>query len=183
MMRKRWVLLVAAVLIAIAVAGGSLGRSEATQAGPSTQETSADTAPVERGNLTSTVSVYGTLGYRARPDGSPYAVINQTQGIYTKLPSVGDEVGCGDVLYRVDDHPVVLLCGSTPAYRSLSEGDTGPDVAELNANLMPKPISATLTHRGGFRGHGVKADGLFAEFVFNWRIKRECLVPRRSLSW
>jgi multidrug efflux pump subunit AcrA (membrane-fusion protein) len=136
MMRKRWVLLVAAVLIAVAVAGGSLGRSEATQADPSTQETSAETATVERGNLTSTVSVYGTLGYRARPDGSPYAVINQTQGIYTKLPSVGDEVGCGDVLYRVDDHPVVLLCGSTPAYRSLSEGDSGPDVAELNANLM-----------------------------------------------
>jgi multidrug efflux pump subunit AcrA (membrane-fusion protein) len=31
---------------------------------------------------------------------------------------------------------VLLLCGSTPAYRSLSQGDTGPDVAELNANLV-----------------------------------------------
>jgi peptidoglycan hydrolase-like protein with peptidoglycan-binding domain len=40
------------------------------------------------------------------------------------------------VLYRVDDHPVLLLCGSTPAYRSLSQGDRGPDVAELNANLV-----------------------------------------------
>jgi hypothetical protein len=40
------------------------------------------------------------------------------------------------VLYRVDDHPVLLLCGSTPAYRSLSKGDSGPDVAELNANLV-----------------------------------------------
>jgi multidrug efflux pump subunit AcrA (membrane-fusion protein) len=29
-----------------------------------------------------------------------------------------------------------LLCGSTPAYRSLSKGDSGPDVAELNANLV-----------------------------------------------
>lgn len=133
-MRKRWVLPLAAVSIAVAVGGGALASPEARQASPSTHET--DTAPVLRGNLTSTVSVFGTLGYRARPDGSPHIVINQTQGIYTQLPSVGDEVGCGDVLYRVDDHPVVLLCGSTPAYRSLSEGDSGPDVAELNANLV-----------------------------------------------
>jgi hypothetical protein len=40
------------------------------------------------------------------------------------------------VLYRVNDNPVLLLCGSTPAYRSLSKGDSGPDVAELNANLV-----------------------------------------------
>jgi peptidoglycan hydrolase-like protein with peptidoglycan-binding domain len=30
----------------------------------------------------------------------------------------------------------VLLCGRTPAYRGLSEGDTGPDVRQLNANLV-----------------------------------------------
>ena len=32
--------------------------------------------------------------------------------------------------------PVVLLQGSTPAYRTLSEGATGPDVAELNRDLV-----------------------------------------------
>jgi hypothetical protein len=31
---------------------------------------------------------------------------------------------------------VLLLCGSTPAYRSLSKGAHGPDVVELNANLV-----------------------------------------------
>jgi hypothetical protein len=41
----------------------------------------------------------------------------------------------------VSDSPVVLLYGSTPAYRSLSEGAaatdvTGPDVQELNADLV-----------------------------------------------
>jgi hypothetical protein len=40
------------------------------------------------------------------------------------------------VLYRVNDKPVLLLCGSTPAYRSLSKGDSGRDVTELNANLV-----------------------------------------------
>jgi hypothetical protein len=42
----------------------------------------------------------------------------------------------GHVLYRVDGAPVVLLYGSTPAYRTLSEGTTGGDVAELNADLV-----------------------------------------------
>jgi hypothetical protein len=63
-------------------------------------------------------------------------VINRARGTYTKLPNGGDKVDCGGVLYRVDDKPVLLLCGSTPAYRSLSEGDRGPDVTELNANLV-----------------------------------------------
>jgi hypothetical protein len=82
------------------------------------------------------VSQYGTLTYRARSDGSAYTVINRARGTYTKLPRTGDEVHCGDVLYRVSDNPVLLLCGSTPAYRSLSKGKSGRDVAELNANLV-----------------------------------------------
>jgi hypothetical protein len=63
-------------------------------------------------------------------------VFNQARGTYTEVPSVGDRVDCGEVLYRVNDKPVLLLCGSTPAYRALSHGDRGPDVAELNANLV-----------------------------------------------
>ena len=77
----------------------------------------------------------GTLTYRARSDGSPYSVINQARGTYTKLPDDGDQVDCGDVLYRVDDNPVLLLCGTVPAYRDLHTGDVGEDVRQLNRNL------------------------------------------------
>jgi len=45
------------------------------------------------------------------------------------------------VLYRVDGQPVMLLYGSTPAYRTLAEGAhasdvTGTDVAQLNRDLV-----------------------------------------------
>jgi hypothetical protein len=78
----------------------------------------------------------GTLTYRARSDGSPYSVINRRSGTYTELPEAGDKVDCGAVLYRVDANPVLLLCGSSPAYRSLWAGNRGADVTELNANLV-----------------------------------------------
>jgi hypothetical protein len=39
------------------------------------------------------------------------------------------------VLYRVDDRPVLLLCGAVPAYRALRVGDAGRDVRQLNRAL------------------------------------------------
>ena len=109
--------------------------SSAKQATPAAQEPPANTATVEQGELSAMVSLDGTLTYRARSDGSPYSAINQARGIYTELPDDGDKVDCGDVLYRVDDDPVLLLCGTVPAYRDLDSGDAGNDVRQLNRNL------------------------------------------------
>jgi hypothetical protein len=90
---------------------------------------------VVRQDLTSQTEVSATLGYAGS-----YSVVNQAQGTVTSLPSVGQVVSQGQVLYEVSGAPVVLLYGSTPAYRSLSEGTstalTGPDVAELNTDLV-----------------------------------------------
>ena len=135
-MRKTWVLAAAVVLVAAAAVGGVVAVSGGGQATPAAQASAANTATVDRGKLSDMVSQYGILTYRARSDGSPYAVINRAGGTYTKLPDAGDKVDCGAVLYRVNNHPVLLLCGSTPAYRSVSAGDSGPDVAALNANLV-----------------------------------------------
>jgi Putative peptidoglycan binding domain len=132
---KTWVPAAAAVLVAVTVTGGVVVASGAKEATPAALEAPANTAKVEKGNLSSLVSLDGILTYRARSDGSPYSAINQARGIYTKLPDEGDKVDCGDVLYRVDDDPVLLLCGAVPAYRDLHEGDKGKDVRQLNRNL------------------------------------------------
>jgi peptidoglycan hydrolase-like protein with peptidoglycan-binding domain len=47
----------------------------------------------------------------------------------------------------VNDRPVVLLHGSTPAYRTLAAGASGPDVAELNADLVALGYATTAQLR------------------------------------
>ncbi len=135
MRSKKWVLAAAAVLIALA-AGGVIVMSGSRQQALAAQQAQVGTAQVERMTLSAMISQTGTLTYWARSDGSPYSVINQARGTYTKLPAAGQVISQGHVLYRVNDRPVVLLYGSTPAYRTLSAGANGPDVDELNADLV-----------------------------------------------
>jgi multidrug efflux pump subunit AcrA (membrane-fusion protein) len=130
-MKRRIALAGAVAMIAVAV----VAMSSARQAAPAAPPPPAITAKVAKGPLSGMVSLDGTLTYRARPDGSPYSVINQAGGTYTKLPDAGDGLDCGDVLYRVDEQPVLLLCGAVPAYRDLHKGDEGKDVRQLNRNL------------------------------------------------
>src|SRR5437764_7739858 len=133
----RWKIWVpAAVVAAVTVTGVVLALAGGKQAVAAAGPLPVGTARVERRTLSAMVSQGGILTYRARPDGSPYAVINQAHGTYTSLPAVGQVISQGHALYRVNNSPVVLLYGSTPAYRTLSAGTSGPDVAELNNDLV-----------------------------------------------
>ena len=100
-------------------------------------------ARVRQGTLSAQVTGLGTLGYTAQPDGTPYWVVNQASGTFTALPGTGQVIREGQVIYRVSNSPVVLLNGSTPASRSLSAGDSGPDVRELNADLVAMGYAAS----------------------------------------
>jgi hypothetical protein len=135
----------AAMLVAVAVVGGVVVLSGGEQDTASAQAASANTATVQKGKLSAAVSQDGILGYRARPDGSPFSAINHAQGTYTELPEAGDKVGCGGVLYRVDDEPVLLLCGTVPAYRALHVGDAGQDVGQLNRSLHVRGAGDAFT--------------------------------------
>jgi hypothetical protein len=132
--RTAWVL-TAAVLVAVGAVGGVVLLAGGGPASASAQVAPVTTATVQQGKLSAAVSQDGTLGFQARPDGSPFAAINHARGTYTQLPQVGDQVSCGGVLYRVDDRPVLLLCGAVPAYRALHVGDAGRDVRQLNRDL------------------------------------------------
>ena len=141
MTRKTWVLAGAAGLVAVIVAlnvvtSTSNQSAHAAQAPPTT-------AKVEMQTLSAMISLNGTLTYQAGSDGSPYSVINQAQGVYTALPGIGQVISQGQVLYDVNDNPVVLLYGLVPFYRTLSAGSTGADVAQLNADLVALGYAST----------------------------------------
>ena len=70
---------------------------------------------------------------------------------------MGDKVGCGGVLYRVDDRPVLLLCGTVPAYRALHVGDAGQDVRQLNRNLHVRGAGDAFTTKTQTGAQGAPA--------------------------
>jgi hypothetical protein len=137
--RRRWI--AAAGLAAVAAAGLAAGIAGARTGGGaggggvSDNAYPSSTATVTRQGLSSEIPVAATLGYAGS-----FTVVNQASGILTRLPQAGTVISQGQVLYEVSGRPVVLLYGATPAYRSLSAGTnnalTGPDVRELNADLV-----------------------------------------------
>ena len=133
--RRRWIVI--ALVLVLALAGGALAISYPFAGGGGgnggTIDNGARTslATVTERPLSSQTDVSATLGYAGS-----YSVVNEAQGTVTALPAVGKIITQGHVLYRVNGSPVVLLYGSVPAYRTLSEGMTGADVQELNADLV-----------------------------------------------
>jgi multidrug efflux pump subunit AcrA (membrane-fusion protein) len=123
------VVLVLAVSTALAVWSFGRGGRQANEGIDKGSSTSL--ASVTRGSLSSRTSVNGTLTYAGS-----HAVVNQATGTLTALPAVGDVIEPGEVLYRVDGDPVILLQGNVPAYRILVQGLSGPDVRQLNADLV-----------------------------------------------
>jgi hypothetical protein len=132
--RRRWA---AAAVVVVAVAGagaawmaGAFGPS--TSSGGNTGAPAPQTYTVTREDLSATTSENATLGYAAS-----YAVNGQGGGTLTWLPSAGSVIRQGQVLYRVDNGtPVVLLYGSVPDWRNMSEGTTGEDASQLNHDLV-----------------------------------------------
>lgn len=132
------VLLVAAAVIVIAVLP-SRGRSDSGSGSALTS-----TATINSRNLVETDTESGTLTYaRTR------RVYNRLSGTVTSLPRVGAVIKPGHALFKVDNQPVILLDGRTPAYRDLTSSDSaGPDIEELNRNLV----------KLGYDPHGVVLD-------------------------
>ncbi|WP_369263459.1 peptidoglycan-binding protein [Streptomyces sp. R35] len=88
------------------------------------------TADVTRQTLKDSQSEDGELGY-----GTASAAAGRVPGTLTRLPDAGERISRGEALYEVDDKPVTLMYGATPAYRDLKPGVEGADVGQLERNL------------------------------------------------
>jgi len=148
--RRGWTAAVVVVVLAAAGATGADAAGVFRSPRPTVSSTgyATGTATVTRGSLTGQTQENGTLG-----DAGSYTVLvpassgsgggsagaspsGSGAGTFTWLPSAGQTIREGRTIYRVNGTPVVLLYGSVPAYRELSEGVTGTDVAQLNADLV-----------------------------------------------
>jgi hypothetical protein len=79
---------------------------------------------------------------------------NETRGgaTVTAIPAPGTRIERGEAMFALDGRATILLLGETPSYRALREGDEGPDVAELQANLVTLAVGGTP---------GLRTDGTF----------------------
>src|SRR5579859_5671886 len=134
--RGRWVALGIAVVVVVAGVGlawqagafSPAASSGAGQQGPAALATAA----VVRQDIAAITPVAATLGYAGS-----YPVTGRGGGTLTSVPSAGQVIRQGQVLYRVDNGvPVVLLYGSVPAWRTLDAGIAGADVSQLNHDLV-----------------------------------------------
>jgi len=131
--RRRWavVIIVVAAVIVIAAAVTMVVVSSASPEGAEQLEPVAATAVVERRDVSARQQVNGQLGYSGE-----LALIGHASGTLTAVPAVGQVLSQGDVIYRVDGDPVVLLTGATPVWRNFTWGVTGSDARQLNAALV-----------------------------------------------
>lgn len=144
--RRGWIAIVAVVMVVAGLGGADVaGVFRAAQPPVSPNAYATGTATVRRGSLTEQTQENGTLGgagsYSVVAPGSSSSGAGLPSAgsgaqAFTSLPQVGSIIRQGQVLYEVNETPVVLLYGSVPAYRDLSEGMTGGDVQELNADLV-----------------------------------------------
>ncbi len=121
--------LVVAAAVAVAVVLITSQHESAQAANQSTDPSGA--ATVQRRDLVETDTESGTLSYN-----NPQTVYNNLSGTLTWLPQVGQVIKPGHAFFKVDDQPVLLMNGTTPAYRDLSGADTpGSDIKQLNRDL------------------------------------------------
>ncbi len=132
--RARRGLRLAGLVVAVALTAGAMGWAAATVLLPragAAGDASYTLVEALEGEVASSIGLTAVVGWTTQP-----LAANLAPGTVTSVDVVaGDEVGQGQVLYRVDLRPVSIALGETPAFRDLVRGARGPDVAQLQAML------------------------------------------------
>ena len=141
--RKRRRTIVLALLVLIAVAAISWWAGRAT----TTTSSLAHAAAAPKAPVLTAPAVFKRLGASLQATGKLVAAGSETitvgaisvpnaESIVTaNVIHTGESIGNGTPIAQVAGRPVFLFAGHTPMYRSLSYGDTGPDVAQLQQDL------------------------------------------------
>jgi peptidoglycan hydrolase-like protein with peptidoglycan-binding domain len=145
--RRRNILLAAAVLAVIAAAGGLLLATTIKSPAQQAAETKAPgltrlTAPVQRTVIKNTVQADGLVAKPPRVSslsggGGGGGGTGNAQQVVTKIffPA-GSTVEPGNAIIEVAGRPMFVLPGTVPAYRDMLPGETGSDIAQLQAGLQ-----------------------------------------------
>ena len=121
-----------AVAIGVLVAIVLADQSQSVPNAAASSGQNSGSAAVQRRDLVETDTESGTLSYA-----STRTVYNRLSGTITWLPAVGQLIKPGQALYRVAGAPVILMDGTTPAYRDLNPSDSaGQDILQLNRDLV-----------------------------------------------
>jgi peptidoglycan hydrolase-like protein with peptidoglycan-binding domain len=144
-LRRRRRILLAVVAIALLAAAGGLVISTAIKS-PAQQAAQSRpppltrlTAPVRRQVITQTVLAHGAVTHPPTISGPAAAGGDSSPGAQPIVTRIflkpGLFVTPGNPILEVAGRPVFVLQGTVPAYRDLAPGETGTDVAELQADL------------------------------------------------
>lgn len=123
---------VAAVAVVMVVGLGLARRmGHAAADTPAETVTPLTTTTVTRGDISTTQTLSGALGY-----GPARTITGSGNGVVTWLPLPGTTITRGQRVYAVNDQPVPLFYGAIPLFRNLSaQGTVGRDVRVVFTNL------------------------------------------------
>lgn len=109
------------------------------------------TAKVAGGELVDSFTLSGVFARANTVAVRGPASVATGKAVVTKLPvAAGAQVDNGTLLAEVSGRPLIALAGSFPAYRDLGEGDSGPDVTQLQTALKARyrtPVTGVFDGR------------------------------------
>ena len=122
------------ILIALAglAYGGYYFGTQNTDTSSNNKTLELTTVAIQKGDLEKKEEYNGTLRQTDKK------VLNSpTNGVVTFLPKEGTIISFGEVLFIIDNKPVILLEGNTPFYRTLDlNSDPGNDVKQVEEALV-----------------------------------------------
>lgn len=120
------------IVIAALAYGGYYFGIQNTEVSTSSKTLELTTVSIQKGDLAKKEEYNGTLRQTDKK------ILNSpTNGVVTFLPKEGSVVNFGEVLFIIDNKPVILLQGSTPFYRTLDlNSDPGVDIQQVEEALV-----------------------------------------------